>query len=1023
MSAEIFRFVTVRPPQEAMDGDTQAFVELPSGESAFLDSLRMLRKTGTREQFVSAAAKFEATPHFVADAATLDRRLLEFARRLQALPAEGFWGAAGDAYQGSFDKPAAEVAAELSGLYADVGASIVAALIDSSVPPRARDLLVAAARALWLIDRIAGKAPVTRALFDNAPIVVPEGIFPLPPPEQNEKDRQEAAQESDDAVAARRRRIAQLTAELESRRKATDELVTALERGDDSMTSLSKSTRSLLDRLGTSGKHVDVARSVTLLEREASGLATQLYATTGTSGTMVRVGSSIISQDALHGGGVFADPGTGSDGRTPGPCPPTPIGELPESTVTVPAGHGDARILGIADLLVLEQELLRYQLGEIAHIENVLKSETRSRRFRTTDTTQQTQTTTTEVVEEKEQDLASTQRFELQTESQTVINQNASKETGLTIHASYGPSVDATANYNTTSGTSSSQSHSVSANYAKEITNKAVQRVQTRTMTSRTVTTFHEVEEIDKHGFDNRDGAADIVGVYRFVDKVYSAQIVNYGKRLMLEFVVPEPAAFLRYALTHKPIKNVTQVRPDPPGYCVAGGASFEPLKVSDIDREWYLYWASKYGAQDVSPPPPSVIAASGTIKSPDQMQTTSVDGNDTFLCSDTFDVSIPDGYLTQSAFINIYGETQAVSNKKIVVQIQDQQRSYVEPVDDLAAYTLHLQPTATLPISLNAVGFHNYEIIATVTCTLSLEKYQEWQLKTFNSIMAAYEDLKSSYDTAIEEAELQASDDAVTGSNPEVNRTTEQTELKRACISLLTGQRFELFDAMRRNIAPYGYPELDFGDARAEGTYIKAFEQSFEWNNLVYVLYPYFWGSKADWVTIAQLTDGDPQFAQFLQAGAARVQVPVRPGFENGILAYLSTGELWAGAGPVINGEGGGPDPQSFSIIDELKSQTGNNNVEGVGTLSVTHGETAVAGQDTEFTPADDERRRIIIGGATYLIASVSDADSITLATPFAGETAAGVGYALGGKLVGQPWEIRLPTDLIKLDSSLVIA
>ncbi len=93
--------------------------------------------------------------------------------------------------------------------------------------------------------------------------------------------------------------------------------------------------------------------------------------------------------------------------------------------------------------------------------------------------------------------------------------------------------------------------------------------------------------------FDNTKGDDDnIVGVYRYIDNVYSAQIVNYGKRLMLEFIIPEPAAFLRYALTNKPIDNVTlALSPDVPGYCLANGTTFVSLQATDITRDNYLYW------------------------------------------------------------------------------------------------------------------------------------------------------------------------------------------------------------------------------------------------------------------------------------------------------------------------------------------------------------------------------------------------------------------------------------------------
>src|SRR5262249_44266041 len=47
------------------------------------------------------------------------------------------------------------------------------------------------------------------------------------------------------------------------------------------------------------------------------------------------------------------------------------------------------------------------------------------------------------------------------------------------------------------------------------------------------------------------------------------------------------------------------------------------------------------------------------------------------------------------------------------------------------------------------------------------------------------------------------------------------------------------------------------------------------------YTMYPYFWTGRDDWPQQSRLNDPDPLFAEFLRAGAARVIVPVRPGFE----------------------------------------------------------------------------------------------------------------------------------------------
>ncbi|OLB74228.1 MAG: hypothetical protein AUI14_24130 [Actinobacteria bacterium 13_2_20CM_2_71_6] len=997
--------MTVRPPQDVdiLQPGAGASIDLAAFTTTFADTLRSLRTAGHRTDMVNAATAFINSAAFIDSPRKIDKPYLDFMLALRALTDQTFWTGAGTAFKSAFGNAEASAVVKTDAFiafYSHTADSIVAATIEPSVSPKVRALLTTTIRALWLIRRLAGSAKLSRSVFLSAPLVLPPGIFPLPPVEAALGGlRKAAALERKAKVEARSQRLAQLSADLTAHRHAVDELLTAFEQAgtqttgngrsvgfalpDEAAAKLTESTKGVLTANGLVGTGFDVAKTVALLENRSATLAKSLYADASAVRQLVRIGNTLVTRESLVDGAlVNADP----NDRTPGPCPPAADVAIPQDAATVPTGHGEAKILGIADLNLVEQQLLRHELGEIAHIENVLKSETRSRTFKTSDTTEQTVTTETETTQVKEQDLSSSERFELQSESQTVINENASRDGGLTIHASYGPSVDATSNFNFSSSSSRQQSNTASASYAREVATKAVNRVQTRTLTRRTTTTINVVEETNQHSFDNKAGSNDIVGVYRFVDKVYRTQVVNYGKRLMLEFIVPEPAAFLRHAMT-----------------------------------KHYLFWASKYGAQDVTAPPPSIFLASGAKKSPDSMKTIQ-DGGERNINSDLLDVAIPDGYLAQSAFVNIFGETQA-GKHVLTFQVQDQQGTYIEPVDDHTVFALRLLPSPTVTVSINSIGFHNYEVVALVFCTLSAEKYQEWQLKTFNSVMTAYQDEKSRFDQAVAEARLRArSNNVVGGTNPAINRETEQTELKKGCISLLTGQRFDLFDAVARNVAPLGFPEIDFAEAKAEGPYIQVFEQSFEWNNMTYLFYPYFWGKKDEWPTVSQLTDDDPLFTRFLRAGAARVQVPVRLGFEQSILTYLGVGELWPGEGTLVNSDGISPDPLHLSIVDELKSQLGDNNVDGPGTLSVSKNSVNVTGNGTAFS-TDDEDRRIDIAGKTYVIRTVVDEQTIKLAANYTGDNDSGVGYSMGGKLIGEPWEVKLPTNLVKIDNNVVFS
>jgi hypothetical protein len=62
-----------------------------------------------------------------------------------------------------------------------------------------------------------------------------------------------------------------------------------------------------------------------------------------------------------------------------------------------------------------------------------------------------------------------------------------------------------------------------------------------------------------------------------------------------------------------------------------------------------------------------------------------------------------------------------------------------------------------------------------------------------------------------------------------------------------------------------------------------------------------------------------DPKFEHFLQAGYARVVVPVRPGFEIALQHFLDTGMIWNGQPlPEVGSD------LYISIIQEIKEQQG---------------------------------------------------------------------------------------------------
>ena len=191
---------------------------------------------------------------------------------------------------------------------------------------------------------------------------------------------------------------------------------------------------------------------------------------------------------------------------------------------------GRIKPLGIGDLKVVKQTLLAYEPGEVAYIENVLKGESKERVHRKLDRTETTLFTSEEETRDTERDTQSTDRFELKRETEQTIKEDMSVKGGTHVTASYGP--DRCNGHAATSPTrpSKQDSQKSSSNFAHDVVDRSISKVQTKTKTERTTKTLNEVEETNTHGVDNTDASARArVGIYRWVDKRYRAQVYNYG--------------------------------------------------------------------------------------------------------------------------------------------------------------------------------------------------------------------------------------------------------------------------------------------------------------------------------------------------------------------------------------------------------------------------------------------------------------------------------------------------------------
>ncbi len=108
--------------------------------------------------------------------------------------------------------------------------------------------------------------------------------------------------------------------------------------------------------------------------------------------------------------------------------------------------------------------------------------------------------------------------------------------------------------------------------------------------------------------------------------------------------------------------------------------------------------------------------------------------------------------------------------------------------------------------------------------------------------------------------------------------------EQETPTLTLRKDEREEIMAGVMRLFLP---PTLALEDAPS--TTVKFMHEAFEWENMSYFLYPYFWQNIESAIDIEH---SDSLRRDFLKAGWARVLVPVRAQYEEKVLGYAYTGD-----------------------------------------------------------------------------------------------------------------------------------
>ncbi|MDH6221474.1 hypothetical protein [Streptomyces pseudovenezuelae] len=578
------------------------------------------------------------------------------------------------------------------------------------------------------------------------------------------------------------------------------------------------------------------------------------------------------------------------------------------------------RPIGIGDLKVVRQWLVAYRPGEISHIHNILKGETKTREHKRTEHAEDTFSFSATDSQENTRDVQSTQRFEVKNEAEAVVKSTLGVTANATVTYTSTPvvaSLTAGFSYNR----ASDDTKKTAQNFARDVIDKAVSRVTEQTSTQRSTTHRLETEETNLQQFTNVKGPAHVSGMYRWVDKVYKAQIFNYGKRTMFEFLIPQPAAYWVQTRLRNAEKGLTV--PQPPALPVYDEPVF-PYEQDAIDAATYQKLRVDYDLEQLPVPVEEKVVALrqlGTnaryFKEKDLDER---DGTRVFECHGDGIA----GYRAEHVdFLGVACLHHKEATNRFTLEIADRmvwdqthplQKDWVftspePPPEDLVL------PADDTTVRLTFWGeIWWYEFSTVLHLRLTPERRAEWQAAVYAVVKKAelkktaavneartaeYERRLSQYRDEIAQLRATSVADALAGSSDAADKAVMDEEIKKHCLTLITKEfdsdagddvlpltdalatrklkpvttRFEVDETMdpkaKVPVPPTtaGYktepdekesdwPAIDLKVARAKGKLVQFLEQAFEWQHLSYLFYPYYWAEQPDWLELMDRQD-----------------------------------------------------------------------------------------------------------------------------------------------------------------------
>lgn len=482
---------------------------------------------------------------------------------------------------------------------------------------------------------------------------------------------------------------------------------------------------------------------------------------------------------------------------------------------------------------------------------------------------------------EKAAEEALAEKSELTQSTKTQDQHNSAFNTSVTASGGFGP-VHITSSFGYNASTAQQSSRESATKRAQDITKKASSRSKEEHKVTFKVATQYEVEDQSYREVRNETTEAVRWDFHRLMKK-WQIDLYRYDVRLTYDLAIPEPGSYLlrKYIQLRNLKKRLHQANP------------FN-LTPKHVTRTNWMDLAQRYKA--------------GLEAPPDEYVTTSAHGQVIYSTQlvglDFVELTLPDGY----EFWSWEGKGSSAWKGKERAGVVDAENGYNGArlnsgakrgtkfswryIYDWSEKAEADQGTA-LTVAVYAKG------------KLTNRAFNDWQMTQYARIVDA---VNSSFEIERQEIARKIDElEAELGREDALSlRKLEKEEIMKGVLRWVMGPDFRFYPDSLPQLTLSESGDLSYYDKSQQHVLTKGYEavlkhgeilkflhQAIEWENVIYVLYPYFWTDDARWDFKQGLYHGDYLHRAFLRAGAARVVLTIRRGFEKALLSFIVTGKL----------------------------------------------------------------------------------------------------------------------------------